>query len=75
MENTETVTVTNKGTYYEIVVQHDQSGSAYGIDLSNEAYRQLRQHFVSGSVCGFYMAGDDTSGRCKHCGKMEYLHS
>jgi hypothetical protein len=46
MENTETVTVTNKGTHYVIVVQHDQSGSAYGMDISNEAYRQLREHFV-----------------------------
>lgn len=49
MENTETVTVTNKSTYYEIVVQHDQSGSAYGMDISNEAYRQLREHFVGSS--------------------------
>lgn len=73
MENTETVTVTNKGTYYEIVVQHDQSGSAYGIDLSNEAYEQLRQHFVSGSVCdhryhsrnGRYMLYEDW---CEKCG-------
>jgi hypothetical protein len=58
MENTETVTVTNKGTHYGIVVQHDQSGSAYGIDISNEVYKQLREHFV-GSANGSPVA--DTS--------------
>ena len=47
--NTETVTVLPKGEDFEIIVQHDQSGSAYGITLSKNAYEQLRQHFVSGS--------------------------
>lgn len=48
--NTETVTVHQKGDDFEITVQHDQSGSAYGITLSKNAYEQLRQHFVSGSL-------------------------
>jgi hypothetical protein len=48
-ENTETLTVHPKGDGVEIIVQHDQSGSAYGIDLSKSAYEQLRLHFVSGS--------------------------
>lgn len=48
--NTETVTVLPKGEDFEIIVQHDQTGSAYGITLSKNAYEQLRQHFVSGSL-------------------------
>jgi hypothetical protein len=48
--NTETVTVFAKGEDFEIIVQHDQSGSAYGMPLSKNAYEQLRQHFVSGSL-------------------------
>lgn len=44
--NTETVTVLQKGEDFEIIVQHDQSGSAYGMPLSKNAYEQLRQHFV-----------------------------
>lgn len=50
MENTETVEVHKKGNNFEIIVQHDQTGSAYGMDLSKDAYEQLRLHFVSGSV-------------------------
>ena len=46
-KNTETLTVHPKGDGVEIIVQHDQSGSAYGIDLSKSAYEQLRLHFVS----------------------------
>jgi len=46
--NTETVTVLPKGEDFEIIVQHDQTGSAYGITLSKNAYEQLRQHFVVG---------------------------
>jgi hypothetical protein len=45
--NTETVTVHQKGEDFEIIVQHDQTGSAYGMPLSKNAYEQLRQHFVS----------------------------
>lgn len=48
--NTETVTIHQKGEDFEIIVQHDQSGSAYGMPLSRNAYEQLRQHFVSGSL-------------------------
>jgi hypothetical protein len=51
--NTETVTVLPKGEDFEIIVQHDQSGSAYGMPLSKNAYEQLRQHFVSGSLTPF----------------------
>lgn len=43
--NTETLTVLQKGEDFEIIVQHDQTGSAYGINLSKNAYEQLRQHF------------------------------
>lgn len=48
--DTETLTVHPKGEVFEIIVQHDQTGSAYGITLSKNAYEQLRQHFVSGSL-------------------------
>ena len=48
--DTETVIVLPKGEDFEIIVQHDQSGSAYGMSLSKNAYEQLRQHFVSGSL-------------------------
>lgn len=48
--NTETLTVLPKGEDFEIIVQPDQTGSAYGITLSKNAYEQLRQHFVSGSL-------------------------
>jgi len=45
--NTETLTVHPKGDDFEIIVQHDQTGSAYGTTLSKSAYEQLRLHFVS----------------------------
>ena len=48
--DTETLTVLPKGEDFEIIVQHDQTGSAYEITLSKNAYEQLRQHFVSGSL-------------------------
>jgi hypothetical protein len=47
MENTETVTITKIANGYQLTVQHDQSGSAYGCDLSEAAYQQLRLHFVN----------------------------
>ena len=46
--DTETLTVLPKGEDFEIIVQHDQTGSAYGITLSKNAYEQLRQRFVVG---------------------------
>lgn len=52
--NTETVTVHPKGDGFEIIVLHDQTGSAYGIDLSKNAYEQLRLHFVVGQSEQFY---------------------
>jgi hypothetical protein len=48
--DTETLTVFPKGEGFEIIVQHDQSGSAYGITLSKNAYEQLHQHFVIGEL-------------------------
>jgi len=35
--NTETVTVHKKGERFEVIIQHDQSGSAYGVTLSKSA--------------------------------------
>lgn len=46
---TETLTVLHKGEDFEIIVEHDQSGSAYGITLSKNAYEQLHQHFINTS--------------------------
>ena len=71
--DTETVKVFPKGEDFEIIVQHDQSGSACGITLSKDAYEQLRQHFVNSSVCdhrfysksGRYMLYE---GWCEKCG-------
>lgn len=53
MENTETVKITKIANGYQLTVQHDQSGSAYGCDLSEAAYQQLRLHFVSIALSGF----------------------
>jgi hypothetical protein len=67
--NTETVTVLPKGEDFEIIVQHDQSGSAYGITLSKNAYEQLRKNFVSGSACcGMCEPEEIDIIRCKYCG-------
>lgn len=46
--NTETVTIHQKGEDFEIVVQHDQTGIAYSITISHNAYCQLRQQLVRG---------------------------
>lgn len=48
MENTETVTITKIANGYQLTIHHDQSGSGYGCDLSEDAYQQLRLHFVVG---------------------------
>lgn len=40
-EHTETVTIDKKRDGYEITVQHDQSGSAYGMDVSRAVLIQL----------------------------------
>ncbi len=71
--NTETLTVLPKGEDFEIIVQHDQTGSAYGITLSKNAYEQLRQHFVVGrseqcSGCE-ESTGETKLWCCNHCGK------
>ena len=63
--DTETVTVLPKGESFEIIVQHDQSGSAYGITLSKNAYEQLRQHFVVGR------SGQLVCPDCKHNARMQ----
>lgn len=64
--NTETLTVLPKGEDFEIIVQHDQTGSAYGITLSKNAYEQLRQHFVVGQseqlVCEY--CNEDAKPTC-----------
>ncbi len=51
--NTETVTMHPKDDGFEIIVQHDQTGSAYGIYLSKDAYKQLRLQFTQAkrTVC------------------------
>ena len=46
-KDTETLTVLSKGQEFEIIVQHDQSGSSYGITLSKNAYDQLSQYFIN----------------------------
>lgn len=40
---TETVTLEKINNRYSIIVQHDQSGSAYGIDLYEDAFEQLKK--------------------------------
>jgi len=65
--NTETVTVTQKGENFEIIVQHDQSGSTYGTTLSISAYEQLRQPVVSGSDRIAYI--EEELGRCNWCNR------
>lgn len=49
--DTETLTVLPKGEDFEIIVQHDQTGSAYGITLSKNAYEQLRQRCIYECIC------------------------
>lgn len=69
--DTETLTVLQKGEDFEIIVQHDQTGSAYGITLSKNAYEQLRQHFVS--RCN---TDSDKLIECSNCGdKVEMISS
>jgi len=43
--------------------------------MERYAEQKLNKHNVSGSVCGFYIAGMDTSGRCNNCGKMPHEHN
>lgn len=44
-ENTETLVLTKASDGWVIIVQHDQTGSAYDCPLSESAYLQLKQHF------------------------------
>jgi hypothetical protein len=46
-EYSETLTLFKSPKGAEIIVQHDQSGSSYGIDLSEEAYLQLKGMFLA----------------------------
>ncbi len=62
--NRETLTVLPKGEDFEIIVQHDQTGSAYGITLSKNAYEQLRQHFV---MPAFQHSDDMCFHECPYC--------
>lgn len=43
----EELTLTKQGDTWTLAVQHSPSGSSYGCDLSEDAYQQLRQHFLS----------------------------
>lgn len=45
--NSETLTIQKSVDGYEIICSHDQTGSAYGMHISNNCYEQLRKHFVS----------------------------
>lgn len=49
-KNTETLIISKNGENFDIVIQHDQSGSAYGISLSKNIYEQLRLHFANDSL-------------------------
>ena len=75
--DTETLTVLPKGEDFEIIVQHDQTGSAYGITLSKNAYEQLRQHFVVGRSEQFFCFEYDSKGmpkcktQCAECDEAE----
>lgn len=77
MENTETVMIKKLADGYQMMVQHDQSGSAYGCELSESAYEQLRLHFVmdqeKGSCpeCGEELFNDWSGVKCSKC---EYWH-
>lgn len=77
--DTETVTVLPKGEDFEIIVQHDQSGSAYGITLSKNAYEQLRQHFVVGRSeqlpcdCNVKLAETTLQVYCPKCYKTHKM--
>ena len=77
--DTETLKVLQKGEDFEIIVQHDQTGSACGITLSKNAYEQLRQHFVSGrseQLCRTFLSDGTTSSatKCRFCGKEKWEH-
>lgn len=78
--NTETLTVLPKGEDFEIIVEHDQTGSAYGITLSKNAYEQLRQHFVGRSeqlvICKKCGSSEmyqytKTKDKCEDCGNIQ----
>lgn len=45
MSDTETLTITQHGDFFEITVIHDQSGSSCGITISKGIYDQLREYF------------------------------
>lgn len=72
-ENTETLTVHPKGEGFEIIVQHDQSGSAYGMELSKSAYEQLRLHFVMVPVCACMFEEWIESGNNLICSKCDRI--
>ena len=41
---------------------------------TNAVNEALHIHVVMPSACNFYMAGNDTSGKCNNCSKPQYLH-
>ena len=44
------------------------------IKALREANKNFVQPDVIKSVCSFYMAGMDTSGKCNNCGKNQWEH-
>lgn len=71
--DTETLTVTANGEDFEITIQHDQTGSAYGMKLSKSAYEQLRNHFIQNpkltkcSNCGDVVEMISNGEFCHNC--------
>lgn len=59
--DTETLTIQSKGDDFEIIVQHDQSGSAYGITLSKDTFNQLKKYFLDSYSEGHV--------ECSNCGE------
>ncbi|RLI38910.1 hypothetical protein DRO66_00370 [Candidatus Bathyarchaeota archaeon] len=49
-ENTETLELIETEGGWDLSVQHDQTGSAYGCKLSESAYSQLKTHFAGDAI-------------------------
>jgi len=71
--NTETLTVHPKEDDFEIIVEHDQTGSAYGITLSKSAHEQLRLHFVVGQSEQCVLHSTDWNGKCFKCEEQVFV--
>lgn len=66
MKNSETIVIKTKDNGVEIIATHDQTGSAYSIDFSKEAYEQLRLHFVSNRLSEMEEAGKEATSLIAH---------